>query len=43
MEIQPNVLNHESRKVGLKIHRGKTKFMTNIEIKVSIQTDNIEI
>ena len=29
MEVQLNILNEESKKVGLKIHRGKTKFMTN--------------
>merc|ERR1712228_745443 len=31
LEIQLNILNEESKKVGLKIHRGKTKFMTNQE------------
>ena len=29
MEIQLDILNQESKKIGLKIHRGKTKFMTN--------------
>ena len=38
MEVQLNILNEESKKVGLRIHRGKTKFMTN-----SVTTQNIEI
>ena len=29
MEQQLNILNEKSKRVGLKIHRGKTKFMTN--------------
>ena len=43
MEIQLNILNQESKKVGLKIHRGKTKFMTNYETSEKIEIDNIEI
>ena len=29
MEKHMNTLNSESMKVGLKIHKGKTKYMTN--------------
>ena len=29
METHLNALNSESRKRGLKIHKGKTKYMTN--------------
>ena len=31
MEEHLNKLNTESKKCGLKIHKGKTKFMTNFE------------
>ena len=31
MEHQLNTVNEESLKIGLKIHKGKTKFMTNID------------
>ena len=31
MEHQFNNVNQESLKIGLKIHKGKTKFMTNID------------
>ena len=31
MEIHLNSLNSESLKVGLKIHKGMTKYMTNHE------------
>ena len=43
MEIQLNILNQESRKIGLKIHRGKTKFMTNYETAQKIEVEGIEI
>ena len=38
MEQQLITVNEESLKIGLKIHKGKTKFMTNIDT-----TDNIQI
>ena len=37
MEPQLITVNEESLKIGLKIHKGKTKFMTNIDT-----TDNIQ-
>ena len=43
MEIQLNTINQESKKIGLKIHRGKTKFMTNFETNQKIEIDGIEI
>ena len=39
MEHQLNNVNKESVKSGLKIHKGKTKFMTNIDTTVKIQMD----
>ena len=38
MEYQWITVNKESLKIGVKIHKGKTKFMTNI-----VTTDNIQI
>ena len=38
MEHQPNTVSGESLKITLKIHQGKTKFMTNIDT-----TDNVPI
>ena len=38
IEHQLNTVNEESLQIGLKTHRGKTKFMTNINT-----TDNIQI
>ena len=35
MEVQMESLNSESKKIGLKIHKGKTKFMTNYDINGS--------
>ena len=40
MEIQLNNLNKESRKIGLKIHKGKTKYMANYESNDTIEIDN---
>ena len=37
MESQLNKLNTESNKIGLKIHRGKTKFMTNFDSDKEVQ------
>ena len=39
LEAQLNCLNKESRNVGLKMHKGKTKFMTNFQTKESIEID----
>ena len=36
-------MNKESLKIGLKVHRGKTKFMTNIDTTDKIQIDGTEI
>ena len=43
MEQQLNILNEQSKRVGLKIHRGKTKFMTNFAKTQKIEIDGIEI
>ena len=43
MEVQLNILNEESKRVGLKIHRGKTKFMTNFATTQKIEIEGIEI
>ena len=43
MESQLNKLNTESNKIGLKIHRGKTKFMTNYESDKEVQIENQKI
>ena len=31
MEVQLNELNQRSKKIGLNIHKGKTKYMTNFQ------------
>ena len=43
MEEHLNILNIESNKVGLKIHKGKTKFMTNYNSDKTIKIDNESI
>ena len=43
MEHQLNPVNEESLKTGLKIHKGKHKFMTNIDTKDSIQINGTEV
>ena len=43
MEMQLNILNHESKRIGLKIHRGKTKFMTNFKTTDTIKIEGIVI
>ena len=43
MEVQLNSLNKESKKIGLKILKGKTKFMTNFQTNESIVVENDEI
>ena len=43
MERQLITVNEESLKVGLKIHEGKTKFMTNIDTTDNIQMNGTEI
>ena len=44
MSKQLNQLNTESKKIGLKIHKGKTKYMSNFECKseIKIEEDIIE-
>ena len=44
METQLNDLNKESKKVGLKMHKGKTKYMTNVatDEKIFIEDQEIE-
>ena len=43
MEHQLNTENEESLKIGLKIHKGKTKSMTNIDTTDNIQMEGTEI
>ena len=43
MEEQLNMINDESKKIGLKIHRGKTKYMTNFNTNKKIILENTEI
>ena len=43
MELQLNDLNRESKKIGLKIHKGKTKYMTNFQTSNIIKIENDEI
>ena len=43
MDVQLNILNEESKRVGLKIHRGKTKCMTNFATTQKIEIEGIEI
>ena len=43
MEHHLNTVNEESVKIGLKIHRGKTKYMTNIDTTENIQINKTEI
>ena len=40
MEAVLNDLDEGSRKIGLKIHKGKTKFMTNFQTTEPIEIDN---
>ena len=40
METQLNQLNQESKKIGLKIHKGKTKYMTNFQSDEVIVVEN---
>ena len=35
-----NCLNEESRKIGLEMHKGKTKFMTNFQTTESVEIDS---
>ena len=36
IEVQLNSLNKESKRIGLKIHKGKPKFMANFQTNESI-------
>ena len=40
MEIQPNDLNKESKKIRLKIHKGKTNYITNFQSDKTIGIEN---
>ena len=40
MEIQFNDLNKEKKQIGLKIHKGKTKYMTNFQSDETIEIEN---
>ena len=44
METQLNNLNIESNKIWLKIHKGKTKYMTNFQSDeiITVENDTIE-
>ena len=43
MEEQLNSLNTESKKIGLKMHKGKTKYMTDFKTSESIEIENEQI
>ena len=43
MEVQLKSLNSESKKIGLKIHKEKKKFMTNYDTNESIGIENEQI
>ena len=43
MEHQLITVNEESLKIGLTVHKGKTKFMTNIDTTDNIQINGTEI
>ena len=43
MDYQLITVNEESLKIGLRMHKGKTKFMTNIDTTDNIQTNGAEI
>ena len=43
MEHQLTTVNEESLKIGLKMHKGKTKFMTNMDTTDNIQINGTEI
>ena len=43
MKHQFNTVNEESLKIGLKIHKEKTKFMANIDTTDNIQINGTEI
>ena len=43
MEHQLITVNEDSLIIGLKIHKGKTKFMTNIDTTDNIETNGTEI
>ena len=43
MEEHLNMINDESKKIGLKIHRGKIKYMTNFNTNKKIIVENTEI
>ena len=43
MEIQFDNLNEESKNVGLEMHKGKTKYMTNLSTEDSIRIEDQDI
>ena len=43
MEHQLYTVNEESSKIGVKIHKGKTKFMTNIDTTGNMRINGTEI
>ena len=43
MEVQLKSVNSESKKVGLKVHKGKAKFMTNYDTNESIEIEDKQI
>ncbi|PIK41247.1 hypothetical protein BSL78_21886 [Apostichopus japonicus] len=43
MEVHLNNLNIESKKIGLKIHKGKTKYMTSYQSDETIMVEKEEI
>ena len=43
VEHHLNTVNEESLKIGLKMHKGKTRFMTNTDTTDNIQINGTEI
>ena len=43
LEIQKTCLNKEGKKIGLKIHKGKIKFMTNFQTYEYIVAENYKL
>ena len=43
MEQQLNKINRQSKEIGLKIHKGKTQFMTNFDSDTKVHIENEEI
>lgn len=42
MEHQLNKVNSESKKIGLKMHKGKTKYMANFKTNETLEIEHVE-